>query len=122
MIILSIFWALSIQPKIPEISIGNQMERTIWVRSDRNIWDYLVLYFGRSDRNVPFHDEIVVPSTALLYPAYKNNNQTRNGLGRVCATGMYRSNGHVEFPKFQTGIIAEWKAPYKSMSDHNVRP
>ena len=37
MIILSIFWALSIQPKIPEISIGNQMERTISVRSDRNI-------------------------------------------------------------------------------------
>ena len=23
-------------------------------------------------------------------------------LYRVCATGMYRSNGHVEFPKFQT--------------------
>ena len=29
-----------------------------------------------------------VPSTALLYPASKNNNLTRGGLGRVCATGM----------------------------------
>ena len=35
----------------------------------------------------PF-DKIVVPSTALLYPAYKNNNQTRGGLGQVCATGI----------------------------------
>ena len=55
-------------------------------------------HFGRSDRNVPFN------STALLYPAYKDNDQTRGGLGRVCAIGMYRSIGHVEFPKFQTGI------------------
>ena len=40
-------------------------------------------------------DKIVVPSTALLNPVYKNNTQTRGGLGRVCATGMYRSIGHV---------------------------
>ena len=33
--------ALSIQSKIPEISDINQMEQTISVRSDRNIWDYL---------------------------------------------------------------------------------
>ena len=38
-------------------------------------------------------------------------NQMRGGLGRVCATGMYRSIEHVEFPKFQTGIFVEWKAP-----------
>ena len=46
--------------------------------------------FGRSDRNYPFPllDKIVVPSTALLYPASKNNNLTRGGLGRVCATGV----------------------------------
>ena len=49
----------------------------------------------------PF-DKIVVPNTALLYPAYKKNNQTRCGLGRVCVTGKYRSIGNVEFPKFQT--------------------
>ena len=36
----------------------------------------------------------------LLYPTYKSNNQTRGGLGRVCATGMYRSIGLMEFPKF----------------------
>ena len=60
----------------------------------------------------PFQfDKIVVLSTALLYPAYKNNNQTCGGLGRVCATGMYHSIGHVEFPKFQTRIFIEWKAP-----------
>ena len=27
--------------------------------------------------------KIIVSSTALLYPAYKNNNQTHGGLGRV---------------------------------------
>ena len=32
------------------------------------------------------------------------------GLGRVCATEMYRSIRHVEFPKSQTGIFVEWKA------------
>ena len=34
-------WPLSIQPKIPEISIRNQMEQTILVRSNQNIWDHL---------------------------------------------------------------------------------
>ena len=58
---------------------------------------------------------IVVNSAALLYPAYKNNNQTRDGAGRVCATGMYSSTGHVKFPKFQTGIFVEWKAPHVSL-------
>ena len=33
--------AVSIQPKIPEISIRNQMEQTISVRPERNIWDHL---------------------------------------------------------------------------------
>ena len=54
-------------------------------------------------------DIIVVPRTALLYPTYNYNNQTRGGLGRVYATGMYRSIAHVEFPKFQTRIFVEWK-------------
>ena len=39
-------------------------------------------------------------------------NQTLGGLGHVCASGMYSSTkGNVEFPKFQTGIFGEWKAP-----------
>ena len=74
------------------------MERTISVLFDRNIGTTLICPFT--------FDKIVVLSTALLYPAYKNNNQTRGGLGRVCAIEMYRSIGHVEFPKFQTGIFS----------------
>ena len=35
----------------------------------------------------------------------------RGGLDRVCTTGMYRYTEHVKFPKFQTGIFVEWKAP-----------
>ena len=41
-----------------------------------------------------------------------HNNKTRGGLGRVCATGMYRSTEHVKFPTFQTGIFVEWKASF----------
>ena len=70
-----------------------------------------LVYFRSEGPKCPFlFDKIVVPSTSLLYPAYKNNNQTRGGLGRVCTTVMYRSIGHVEFSKFQTGIFVELKA------------
>ena len=70
-------------------------------------------HFGVVGPKSPFpFDKIVVPSTALLYPAYKNNNQTHGGLGHVCVTGMYCSIGHVKFPKFQTRFFVElWKAP-----------
>ena len=44
--------------------------------------------------------KIVVPSTALLYSAYKNNNQTRDGLVWGCATEMHRSIGHVKCTNF----------------------
>ena len=50
---------------------------------------------------------IVNPSAALLYPAFKTNNQKLGGLGRVCATGMNRSIGLVEFLKLQSGIFVE---------------
>ena len=100
--------AFSIQPKIPEISIRNQMERTILVRSDT----FKVRTFRLVGPKCPFlFDLIVVPSTALLHRDYKNNNQTRGGLGWVCATGMYHSIWYVEFPRFQTRIFVEWKAP-----------
>ena len=42
---------LSIMPKIPEISVGIQMERSVSVSSDRNIRDHLwrwSTYFGRN--------------------------------------------------------------------------
>ena len=58
----------------------------------------------------PF-DKIVVPVLLFWILLIKKNNQTRGGLDRVCAPGMYRSTGHVKFPKFQTRIFVEWKAP-----------
>ena len=58
------------------------------------------IHFGESDQNVPVHDKIVFPGTPRLYPDYKNNNQMCSGLGLVCATRMYRSIVHVEFPEF----------------------
>ena len=61
-------------------------------------------------RPFPF-DNIADPKTALRHPAYKNNNKTRDGLGRVCVTVIYHSTGHVTF---QTRIIAEWKVPLAS--------
>ena len=32
----------------------------------------------------------------------------------VFVSGMYLSIGHVKFPKFETGILVEWKAPEMS--------
>ena len=88
--------ALSIQPKIPEISVRNGTDQFGSVRLEYLGTPLKVVHFSRSDRIVPFHfDKIVFPSTALLYPPYKDNNQTRGGLGRVCANGMYRSIGHL---------------------------
>ena len=105
--------------KFRKISVGNQIERTISVRSYQNIWD--IFEGGRSTLKGPVISvgwtemslsiwQIVVLSTAPLFPACKNNKETRGGLGRVCVTVMYRSIWHVEFPKFQTGIFVEWKA------------
>ena len=47
---------------------------------------------------LPF-DKIIFPRTTDLYPAYKHDNQTLGGFCLVCATGMYRSTRHVDFPK-----------------------
>ena len=69
------------------------------------IWSFRSV---RRKCSFPFHNCCPV-STALLYPAYQYNKQTRGGLGQVCATGMYRSIGQVEFPKFQTGIFLNGK-------------
>ena len=87
--------ALSIQPKIPEISFRNGTDQFGSVRLEYLGTPLKVVHFGRSghfgrsDRIVLFHfDKIVFPSTALLYPPYKDNNQTRGGLGRVFANGM----------------------------------
>ena len=44
----------------------------------------------------------------------------RSGLGRVCATRMYRSIGHVEFLKFQSWIFVEWKAHIVYNVKHGV--
>ena len=94
------------------------MERTVSVRFDRNIMGpplKPVCSFRLVGPKCPLpFDKIVIPSSALLYPAYTNNNQTRGGLGQVCVTGMYLSVGHVKFPKFQTGIFVEWKSPLNS--------
>ena len=46
-------WALSIMPKIPEMSVGIQMERFVSVSSDRNIRDHLWRLSTYFDRNIP---------------------------------------------------------------------
>ena len=84
------------------------MERKFWLEIKWNKpfrfgpTEYLgpPLKVGGTESPFPF-DKIVVPSTALLHPAYKNNNQRGGGLGRVCATGMYRSLGTWNFRNFK---------------------
>ena len=81
--------AFSIQPKIPEILVGtskfDRTDRFSLVQLEYSgpalkvvLFDWSG-HFGQLDWNVPFlFDKIVDPKrgTALLYPAYKNNNQT----------------------------------------------
>ena len=62
---------LSIQSQIPEISVRNISNGTDHFGSFRPEYLKVVHY----DRFCPF-DKIIVPGTAFLYPACKNNNQT----------------------------------------------
>ena len=105
--------------KFRKIWLVHQMEWTISVWSDQNTHDQLwrwstltgpVILVSRTKMSLSIW-QIVVPSTALLYPAYKSNKQMHGGLGWVCATGMYRSIGRVEFPKCQTGNFGCMEAP-----------
>ena len=76
-------WTLSIQLKIPEISVRNQMERIISVRSDRDIWEHLWRWSNLiGPTEFLSICQIVVPNTGLLYPAYKYDNQTLGTLIR----------------------------------------
>ena len=71
--------ALFFQPKIPEILVVHQMERAISVFPTKIFGTSFGLIISGSVRpKCPFpFDKIVLPCTVLLYPAYKNNNQTR---------------------------------------------
>ena len=71
---------LSIQPKIPEVSVRNQMEWTISVRSYQNIWERLrswstltgqVISVGRTEMSPSIWQNYCpqYSRTALLYPA-----------------------------------------------------
>ena len=92
----------------------HRMERIISVWTNWNIRDQLWRWSTLTSLVISIGLTIwqnFVPSTALLYPAYKNNNQIHDGLGQICATGMYCFIEHVKFPKFQTTIFVKWKAP-----------
>ena len=66
---------LSIQPQIPEISVRYISNGTDYFESVRPEYFGPPLKVVHFDRSCPF-DKIIVPSTALLYPACKNNNRT----------------------------------------------
>ena len=117
--------ALSIQPQIPEISVGSQMERTISVCSDRNIRNQLVHFdrsghFRRSDRNVPFHLTKLLSSVPLFCNLLtRTYNQTRGGLGQVFASGMYLPLGAWNFRNFKPDFLLNGKRPRSRASDRS---
>ena len=103
-----------IDPKFRKFRLVHPMERTALVCSDRNLKVHGPLWPVGTKCSFPF-DQTVVPRTALLYPAYKKNNQTRGGLGRVRATGVtvpfHWARGISEI-EFQTGILFNRKRPF----------
>ena len=109
------YWELSIQPpkfgKFQlEIKFGSVRPDYLGpplkvVHFDRST------HFGRSDRNVPFY------LTKLLFPVLLFCILLTRTIPRcavawvlVSVSGTYHFIGHVEFPKFQTGIFIEQKA------------
>ena len=98
----------------------NQMERTISVWSDRNIRDQLwrwstltgpVISVGRTEMSRSIWPNLL--STVPLFRILLTRTITKRAVAWVgfVQQKCTRSPGHVEFPKFQTGIFVEWKAP-----------
>ena len=110
-------WALSIQPKIPVISVGtsNGTDHFGLVPPEYSGPALKVVlfdrsgHFGRLDRNVPFHLTKLL-SPVPLFCILLARTITKRAVARG-GTGMYRSIEHGKFPEFQTGIFVEWKAP-----------
>ena len=54
-----------------------------------------------------------------------HNNKTRGGLGRVCATGMYRSIEHVNFAEFLVNgkrpLCYRFLLTFLDLTLHNVQ-
>ena len=89
----------ALSPKFQTFRLEIEMMKH-FVRSDQNIcgqcWQWSSL-IGQSDWNVPFHLTKLLFPVPLFYILLTRTNQTCTGFGRVCATGMYRSTGQVEF-------------------------
>ena len=118
---------LSVQPKISEFFLRNQkMERTISVRSDRNIWEHHVDrsgHFCRSDQHVPLHLAKLLSPVPLfcILPTKTMTKRVVAWVGSVqpeCAIPF--TAGHVQFPKLQTEIFVDGKHPciIKTNSSH----
>ena len=80
------FGVLSIMPKIPEISVGIQMERSVSVSSDRNIRDpvEVITYFGifRPKFTVPFLTNRFFALIREFGKGIKNDKSHSNWLAR----------------------------------------
>ena len=59
---------LSIMPKIPEISVGIQMERFVSVSSDQNIRDHLWRWSAYFGRNIPTEIRCSIYDKTVLCP------------------------------------------------------
>ena len=78
------------------------------------VWSFRL--FGPK-RPFPF-DKKLLSSVPLFCFLLTRTITKSGGLGQVFATGMYHSIGHVKFPKFQTVIFVEWKAPLVTSCIH----
>ena len=74
-------------PKIPEISVGNQMEPSVSVSSDRNIRDHLwrwSTYFGW---NIPTEIRRSIFDKPILCPNYIGNSEKVSKVARAIPIG-----------------------------------
>ena len=75
-------------------------------------------HFGRSDRNVPFHLTKLLCPVPLFCVLLTRTIPKRAVAWVGSVQPEYTVTLGVKFPKFQTGIFVEWKAPHVyTMSD-----
>ena len=104
---------LSIMPKIPEISVGSQMERSVSDPSDRNIWEHFskrcrISWSQLCNRN--FRSILTNRFVALLLFTFVGNSENEQKMARTIPLGWPGWSDNVVSPLVSDRMV--WhKAP-----------
>ena len=118
---------LSIMPKIPEISVGIQMERSVSDSSDRNIRDHLwrwSTYFGW---NIPIEICRSILTNQFFTLFRKFGKETKSGKSHSYRLAWFNRKMSLHFPRVfplisdLSGFFFCYRSFWHNGSTHNVR-